>query len=208
MVLCFLIHTVCPLGASPPGESRVLYCRVFGPDEGFRTGEDRWENRGDDWDWSQEDGRLLRKESISLVARQVQSAVLLSHQALGQLPVDAVPGEEALVLQEAESGVVRLRAGEPLPREASAVWLSVHSLSFTLVCLDHHNLLLAQATLRTLTRLCLDHLHLLGQGSQVLLKSHRVDVLLSRLLPHGQLLFLTQRLAQSLEKEVAGFMAK
>lgn len=43
---------------------------------------------------------------------------------------------------------------------------------------------------------------------QVLLKSDRIDVLLSRLLPHGQLLFLNHRFAQSLEKEVAAYMAK
>lgn len=43
---------------------------------------------------------------------------------------------------------------------------------------------------------------------QVLLRSNRVDALLSRLLPHGQLLFLNHRFAQSLEKEVAAYMAK
>ena len=43
---------------------------------------------------------------------------------------------------------------------------------------------------------------------QVLLKSSRIDVLLSRLLPHGQLLYLNHRFAQSLEKEVAAYMAK
>lgn len=43
---------------------------------------------------------------------------------------------------------------------------------------------------------------------QVLLRSDRVDALLSRLLPHGQLLFLNHRFAQSLEKEVAAYMAK
>lgn len=43
---------------------------------------------------------------------------------------------------------------------------------------------------------------------QVLLRSNRIDALLSRLLPHGQLLFLNHRFAQSLEKEVAAYMAK
>ena len=36
----------------------------------------------------------------------------------------------------------------------------------------------------------------------------RLDALLSRLLPHGQLLFLNHRFAQSLEKEVAAYMTK
>lgn len=43
---------------------------------------------------------------------------------------------------------------------------------------------------------------------QVLLKSDRVDALLDRLLPHGQLLFLNHRFAQSLEKEVAAYASK
>lgn len=50
--------------------------------------------------------------------------------------------------------------------------------------------------------------HLWHFSLQVLLKSNRIDVLLSRLLPHGQLLFLNHRFAQSLEKEVAAYMAK
>lgn len=43
---------------------------------------------------------------------------------------------------------------------------------------------------------------------QVLLKSDRVDALLDRLLPHGQLLFLNHRFAQSLEKEVTAYTSK
>lgn len=43
---------------------------------------------------------------------------------------------------------------------------------------------------------------------QVLLKSERADALLDRLLPHGQLLFLNHRFAQSLEKEVTAYACK
>ncbi|XP_029943067.1 AP-5 complex subunit sigma-1 [Salarias fasciatus] len=202
MVLCFMIHTVCPLGALSPGDGRVLYCRMFGPDEGVLTGETR--------ELSPEEKRLLRREKSAVVARLVQSAALLARQASGRPPADSAPGpgEESLALQEAEGGVVRLRAGEPFSRELSALWLSVHSLGFTLLCEPHENPLLAQGTLRTLTRLCLDHLHLLGPGSEVLLRSNRIDALLSRLLPHGQLLFLNHRFAQSLEKEAAAYMSK
>lgn len=81
--------------------------------------------------------------------------------------VEAVPGEEALALQEADGGVVRLRAGDPFSEEMSALWLGVQSLGFTLVCEPHENLLLAEGTLRNLTRHCLEHLHMLGQGSEV-----------------------------------------
>nr|XP_046269647.1 AP-5 complex subunit sigma-1 [Scatophagus argus] len=200
MVRCFLIHTVCPVGALGPGESRTLYSRVFGPDESISSDQHQ--------ELSPEERRLLQKEKIAVVARQVRSAVCLSREASGQLLVEMVPGEEALALQEADSGVLRLRAGDPFSEEMSALWMGVQSLGFTLVCEPHENLLLAEGTLRSLTRHCLEHLHMLGPGSEVLLRSHRVDGLLSRLLPHGQLLFLNHRFAQSLEKEVAAYMAK
>ncbi|XP_030298994.1 AP-5 complex subunit sigma-1 [Sparus aurata] len=196
MVRCFLIHTVCPVGAVAAGDSRVLYSRVFGPDEVMMS------------ELSPEERRLLQKEKTAVVARHVRSAVSLFREASGQPLVEMVPGEEALALQEADSGVVRLRAGDPFSEEMSALWLGVQSLGFALVCEPHENLLLAEGTLRNLTRHCLDHLHMLGPGSEVLLRSNRIDALLSRLLPHGQLLFLNHRFAQSLEKEVAAYMAK
>ncbi|XP_022606357.1 AP-5 complex subunit sigma-1 [Seriola dumerili] len=191
MVRCFLIHTVCPVSGLSAGESRVLYSRVFGPDEGVLTEQHR--------ELGPEERRLLQKEKVAVVARQVRSAVSLSREASGRLPVETVPGEEALALQEATCGVVRLRAGEPFSEEMSALWMGVQNLGFTLVCEPHENLLLAEGTLRNLTRHCLE---------QALLKSSRIDAVLSRLLPHGQLLFLNHRFAQSLEKEVAAYMAK
>ncbi|XP_068195179.1 AP-5 complex subunit sigma-1 [Antennarius striatus] len=198
MVRCFLIHTVCPVSTLGAGESRVLYSRVFGPDEAIFS----------DQEMTPEERRLLQKEKLAVVARQVRSAVTLSREASGRLMAEALLGEEALALQEADSGVARLRAGDPFSGEMSALWLGVQSLGFTLVCEAHENLLLAEGTLRNLSRHCLEQLHLLGQGSEVLLRSHRVDALLNRLLPHGQLLFLNHRFAQSLEKEVAAYMAK
>ncbi|XP_028994993.1 LOW QUALITY PROTEIN: AP-5 complex subunit sigma-1 [Betta splendens] len=200
MVRCFLIHTVCPVSALSAGESRVLYSRSFGPDEAVLS--DRYR------DLRPEERRLLQKEKIAVVARQVRSAVSLFREASERPPVEMLPGDEALALQEADSGVERLRAGDPFSVETSALWLGVQSLAFTLVCEPHENLLLAEGTLRSLTRHCLDHLHMLGQGSEVLLRSNRIDALLSRLLPHGQLLFLNHRFAQSLEKDVAAYMAK
>lgn len=77
------------------------------------------------------------------------------------------PGEEVLAVQEGQVGVVRLRAGQPFEEELSAVWLAVQSLVFTLVCERHDNLLLAESSLRTLGRLSLEQLHLLGPGSEV-----------------------------------------
>ncbi|XP_075905647.1 AP-5 complex subunit sigma-1-like isoform X2 [Nelusetta ayraudi] len=203
MVRCFLVHTVCPLpslGVAAGSESRLLYCRLFGPDEALLAPEQERE-------LSPEERRLLRKEKVAAVARQVRSAVSLSRESCGGAVVEVAPGEEALAVQEAQVGVARLRAGQPFWEELSAVWLAVQSLSFTLVCEPHDNLLLAEGSLRTLGRLCLEQLHLLGPGSEVLLRSQRLDALLSRLLPHGQLLFLNHRFALSLEREAAAACA-
>lgn len=104
---------------------------------------------------------------FSGAVRQVRSAVSLSREASDRPPVESVPGEEALALQEADSGAMRLRAGEPFSAEMSALWLGVHNLAFTLVCEAHENLLLAEGTLRNLSRHCLEQLHMLGQSSEV-----------------------------------------
>ncbi|KAF4105614.1 AP-5 complex subunit sigma-1 [Onychostoma macrolepis] len=195
MVICFLIHTVCPVSALSAGESRILYARVFGPETG-------------DGDFTPEQRRLMQKEKLHVVARQVRCAVALSREASGGLCVEAVLGEEAAALGEADSGVFSLGDAELFPDRTVVLWLGVQSLAFTLVCRSHENLLLAEGALRNIARHCLEELRLLGPGAEVLLKSDRVDGLLHRLLPHGQLLFLNHRFAFALDKEIASYVSK
>ncbi|KAL4640237.1 AP-5 complex subunit sigma-1 [Arapaima gigas] len=195
MVKCFLIHTLCPVTALTLGETRILYSRVFGPEDLQSVA-------------SADERRLLEKEKLALIARQVWTACSLWREALGRPPTEVVQGEETVALQEAESGVLRLPAGEPFPGESCVLWLGVHALGFTMVCQPHENLLLAESTLRSLASHCLENLRLLGPGSEVLLKSDRIEALLHHLLPHGQLLFLNHRFAQSLDKELAACIAK
>uniref|UniRef100_A0A3B1J093 Adaptor related protein complex 5 subunit sigma 1 n=1 Tax=Astyanax mexicanus TaxID=7994 RepID=A0A3B1J093_ASTMX len=158
MVVCFLIHTVGAVGALSPCESRVLYSRVFGVEEEDEelSGELEPEKR-----------RLARKERLGVVARQVRSAVCLSREASGSVCVEAVLGEEAVALGEAECGVLSLGRGEPFAGPSVALWLGVQAMAFTMVCQPHENLLLAEGTLRNLTRHCLEELRLLGTGSEV-----------------------------------------
>ncbi|KAA0717784.1 AP-5 complex subunit sigma-1 [Triplophysa tibetana] len=196
MVICFLIHTVCPVSALSAGESRILYSRSFGPET------------GDGSDFTSEQRRLMQKEKLQIVARQVRSAVALSREASGNPCVEAVLGEEAMALGEAECGVFSVGNVELFPDRSVVLWLGVQSLAFTLVCRPHENLLLAEGTLRSIVRHCLEELRLLGPGSEVLLKSDRVDAMLHRLLPHGQLLFLNHRFAFSLDKEIASYVSK
>lgn len=63
MVRCFLIHTVCPVAALGAADSRVLYSRLFGPDEAVVPEQHR--------ELSPEQRRLLQKEKIAAVARSV-----------------------------------------------------------------------------------------------------------------------------------------
>ncbi|XP_062851157.1 AP-5 complex subunit sigma-1 [Trichomycterus rosablanca] len=198
MVVCFLIHTVCQVSALSAGESRILYSRLFGPEQLLVPRQQL----------STEQQRLAQKEALSLIARQVRNAVCLSREACGSLNVEAGLGEEALALSEAECGVLSLGHGEPFAGRCVGLWLGVKDLAFTLVCQPHENLVLAEGTLRNLTRHCLEELRLLGPGSEVLLKSDRVDAMLQRLLPHGQLLFLNHRFAQNMDKELSSYMGK
>lgn len=195
MVVCFLIHTVCPVSALSAGESRILYARAFGPETG-------------DGDFTPEQRRLMQKEKLLVVARQVRSAVALSREASGGLCVEAVLGEEAAALGEADSGVFSLGDAELFPDRSVVLWLGVQSLAFTLVCRSHENLLLAEGALRNIACHCLEELRLLGPGAEVLLKSDRMDTLMHRLLPHGQLLFLNHRFAFALDKEIASSVSK
>ncbi|CAB1335726.1 unnamed protein product, partial [Coregonus sp. 'balchen'] len=126
---------------------------------------------------------------------QVRSAVTLSREASGRVLVETVLGEELVALQEADSGVQRLGRGEPWTGERSALWLGVQGLAFTLVTEPHENLLLAEGTLKNITRHCLEHLRMLGPGSEV--RGERCE-----------LLFLNHRFTQSLEKELANYMAQ
>ncbi|XP_077053341.1 AP-5 complex subunit sigma-1 isoform X2 [Siphateles boraxobius] len=155
MVLCFLIHTVCPVNALSAGEIRLLYARVFGPE----TGDGR--------DYAQEQRRLMQKEKLHVVARQVRSAVALSREASGSLCTEAVLGEEAVALGEADRGVFSLGNAELFPDRSVVLWLGVQSLAFTLVCRPHENLLLAEGALRNIARHCLEDLRLLGPGAEM-----------------------------------------
>ncbi|XP_016109096.1 AP-5 complex subunit sigma-1-like [Sinocyclocheilus grahami] len=153
-------------------------------------------------------GARSSSQLVCCSPRQVRSAVALSREASGSLCGEAVLGEEAAALGEADSGVFSLGNAELFPDRSVVLWLGVQSLVFTLVCRPHENLLLAEGTLRNIARHCLEELRLLGPGAEVLLKSDRVDALLHRLLPHGQLLFLNHRFVLALDKEIANYVSK
>uniref|UniRef100_A0A0G2K3F6 Adaptor related protein complex 5 subunit sigma 1 n=1 Tax=Rattus norvegicus TaxID=10116 RepID=A0A0G2K3F6_RAT len=135
--------------------------------------------------------------------RQVESLCRLQQQASGCSSTDPQPqfSAESVSLHEAPHGAFHLAAGDPFQEPQTVLWLGVLSLGFTLVLDTHENLLLAERTLRLLARLLLDHLRLLTPGTNFLLRADRIEGILTRFLPHGQLLFLNDQFVQDLEKE-------
>ncbi|XP_048338271.1 AP-5 complex subunit sigma-1-like [Sphaerodactylus townsendi] len=199
MVHAFLIHTVHCRPGDEAGPCRVLYSRVFSP-EGLDKGGCR----------DVEKERLCRREQILAVARQAESACKLSQQASGKPASDhplPLP-DDSVSLQDAPWGVFRLLRGDPFCEDKTVLWLGVHSLGFALVCDPHENLMVAESALRLVVKLLLEHLKLLSSGSDVVLKADKTEVILGRLLPHGQLLFLNDQFARGLEREVAAALGK
>lgn len=195
MVHAFLIHTLGTAHAEDTSLCRVLYSCVFGaeksPDDLRPHGAER--------------DRLLRKEQILAVARQVESMWRLQLQASGRASLDPLPqsSDEPFPLHEAPQGVFGLSMGDPFREPRTVLWLGVLSLGFVLVLEAHENLLLAESTLRLLARLLLEHLRLLTPNTNLLLRAERIEAILSRFLPHGQLLFLNEQFIQALEKELS-----
>lgn len=145
----------------------------------------------------------LSPTSLAPSPRQVESICQLQQQASGRLPTDLQPQslDEPVSLHEAPHGAFRLAAGNPFREPRTVVWLGVLSLGFALVLDANENLLLAESTLQLLARLLIDHLRLLVPGTSLLLRADRIEGIITRFLPHGQLLFLNDQFVQSLEKE-------
>uniref|UniRef100_A0A8C3XPT6 Adaptor related protein complex 5 subunit sigma 1 n=1 Tax=Chelydra serpentina TaxID=8475 RepID=A0A8C3XPT6_CHESE len=142
--------------------------------------------------------------------RQVDSTCKLRHQASGR-PASDFPlqlPDEPISLQDAPSGVFRLLPGDPFRENKTVLWLGVLSLGFALVCDPQENLMLAENTLRLVVKYLLEHLKLLSQGSDVVLKADKTEIILSKFLPHGQLLFLNDQFVQGLDKELAACLSK
>ncbi|XP_078262898.1 AP-5 complex subunit sigma-1 [Rhinoraja longicauda] len=148
--------------------------------------------------------RLRGKEQLTAVARQVSSSCILARQAADKPLFDsgAAVGEESVRSQEPDLGVFRLSAGEIFSEETVVVWLGVLSLGFALVCDPHENLALAENTLQLLVKYLKEHLKLLVQSNDIMLKTDRIEAILNTFLPHGQLMFVNCCFTQSLEKEL------
>ncbi|XP_026547270.1 AP-5 complex subunit sigma-1 [Notechis scutatus] len=195
MVRAFFIH---PLRARPgedPEPGQLLFCRVFVAEGGAAA-----------------EAPHPEKERLRTVARQVETACRLQLSLSGKQPSEHLHQplpEEAVSLQETPFGVFRLPSGDPFSEDKTVLWLGVQGLAFALVCDPDENLMLAEGTLRLLAKALLEHLKLLTTGaSDVLLKADRMEAVLEKFLPHGQLLFLNDQFVVGLERELGGHLGK
>uniref|UniRef100_A0A8B9ZI16 AP-5 complex subunit sigma-1 n=1 Tax=Anas platyrhynchos TaxID=8839 RepID=A0A8B9ZI16_ANAPL len=105
---------------------------------------------------------------------------------------------EPPALQHAPGGLFQLPPGDPFPQATPVAWLGGSGLALALLCDPRDNLALAETTLRLLAPRLLAALRPPGPpGPGVLLRPDAADLLLERLLPRGQLLFLTQAFLQA-----------
>ncbi|XP_051898444.1 AP-5 complex subunit sigma-1 [Pristis pectinata] len=195
------------------GRSRVLYSRLFAAEgsPGEREAPDPASAPAPDQvGLGLQRSRLREKEQLTAVARQVSSSCVLARQAADKPLYDsgAAIGEEPIGSLEPDLGVFRLSAAEIFTEEAIVVWMGVLSLGFALICDTNENLMLAENTLRLLVKYFKEHLKLLIQSNDVVLKTDRIEAILNTFLPHGQLMFLNCCFIQSLEKELNASMFK
>ncbi|XP_025069089.1 AP-5 complex subunit sigma-1 isoform X3 [Alligator sinensis] len=203
MVHAFLLHTLSPRPGDAAGPGRLLYSRVFGSERPDAAPEPPGLQE-------LERERLGQKERMLVVARQVDTMCKLQQQVSGRPAADVILQlpDEPVSLQDAPAGLFRLPAGDPFGDRKTVLWLGVLSLGFVLVCDPHENLMLAESTLRLLARYLLDHLRLLGPGNDIVLKADKTEVILNKVLPHGQLLFLNDQFVQALERELSATLPK
>uniref|UniRef100_A0A8C4Q1E7 Adaptor related protein complex 5 subunit sigma 1 n=1 Tax=Eptatretus burgeri TaxID=7764 RepID=A0A8C4Q1E7_EPTBU len=189
MVYAFLVHT------ATPGVCRMFYSQVFAVDEILEEEEEDYDRR-----------RLLRKERLAAVARQVQTACVLAAEADYRLNVEAQQplagfdeSRTLVAIAEAETGALRLPPGDLFSQELAALWLAPSKLALTLLCEEHDNLTVAEMVLR---RMAAALLTAPRPDMDLLMRPERVDLLLDTMMPCGQLLFLNHQLMRNLEKEL------
>ncbi|XP_067898357.1 AP-5 complex subunit sigma-1 [Heterodontus francisci] len=189
-----------------PGElSRLIYSRLFAAErlQDSEDGEGERESSAAA-ELRHQRQRLGGKEQLAAVARQVKSSCILARQAADKPLPDfgSMITEEVAGPQDSDLGVFRLPAGDIFTEETTVVWMAVLSLGFALICDPYENLMLAENTLRLMVKYLTEHLKLLIQGNDVVLKTDRIEVILNTFLPHGQLMFINCCFIQSLEKEL------
>ncbi|NXN73969.1 AP5S1 protein, partial [Himantopus himantopus] len=194
MVRAFVLLALGGPDPSRPAPCRVLYARAFGTPSGTTPAGPGGPPRQ----------RLRRKEQLLAVGSQVASQCRLLQSSSGRPSSPQLPQlpDEPISLQDAPGGLFQLSPGDPFPERVTVAWLSVVALAFALVCDPQENLSLAETTLRRLAPRLLISLRLLGPGAEVLLRPEAADVLLDRLLPHGQMLFLNEHFLQAVDREM------
>ena len=203
MVYAFLIHTLLP------GPCRILYSATYDNDEIAQIGNGSAQTAEipSDSERSPDIMRSLRKQALQEVAESVQSAYEFRRTVSGRsIEQDLNRLQNEDILPDFELGFLRLPADELYHREKVAVWLCAANCGFSLVCHKHENRVVAENVLKLIIKYLQEHLRILNQPTESLRKGDRVELVLGKFLPRGQLLFLNSRVVRQYEKELDSVM--
>ncbi|XP_077992682.1 AP-5 complex subunit sigma-1-like [Glandiceps talaboti] len=198
MVYAFIIHTL------EPGSCRVLYSSTFGQEDIEREqsdSEDSDELKGSEL-------RTVRKEQIEIVAKQVQSEFSFRRAVSGR-----TFDEEVQILNSSESslpyetGIFRLRDGDPFKEERLVVWTGTVNCAFVLVCYKHENRIQAESVLRTIVRYLQEYVRVISRPTEAMTKADKVTTVIHQFLPNGQILFMNHRVIRQFEKEMEALLS-
>ncbi|XP_064646155.1 AP-5 complex subunit sigma-1-like [Lineus longissimus] len=148
-----------------------------------------------------------RKQQSQIVSDFVQSEYIFRKAITGRtVEEDLSRLNNEDVLPEFEMGFLRLPAGEPYQTEKLSLWLAAANCCFSFVLEGHENMTIAEIVLKRLIGFLQEHLRVISQPSEAMLKVDRVDLILDKYLPGGQLLFMNHRLSRQLERQIEQVM--
>ncbi|CAL1544465.1 unnamed protein product [Lymnaea stagnalis] len=110
------------------------------------------------------------------------------------------------VVPEFETGHFKLYKGDPFSEDMRVIWTAVNGLILAFICHSHENRKQAEITLCLLVR----QLHILCksilQPNEIISKPDRVQIVLSKFLPDGNLLLMNHRTIKQMEREVESLL--
>jgi AP-5 complex subunit sigma-1 len=150
---------------------------------------------------------IKQRQQSQNVADYVQSEYLFRKAVTGRTmeeDISRLNNEDTL--PEFEMGFLRLPTGEPYQTEKISLWQAAANCCFTFVLERHENRSVAENVLKRLIGFFQEHFRVLNQPSEAMLKVDRVDLILDKYLPGGQLLFMNNKYSRQLEKQIEQIM--
>ncbi|XP_074643341.1 AP-5 complex subunit sigma-1-like [Tubulanus polymorphus] len=184
MVYAIIIHQV------RPENSAILYHRHFAQEP-----MDNSSSRDNIID--------IQKDQLKHVANAVQSEYVFRKAASGRsAESDFIKLNNEEVLPEFELGFIRLASNRPFLSEKVCFWLAAANCCFSLVLEKYENRAAAENVLKMIIKHLQESMKLLNNPMDALLKLDRIEIIVDKYLPGGQLLCMNNRVVRQFEKEL------